>query len=153
MSNIKKMALQACTIGTGLCNGWKGCECWSTLPLLPFCSSEYAQQDSRSAKSQCIYRSRLWHLPCLGTFWTRHTLAFSSFDWMSTMLLRDFWFLLWVDYQMIRYRSDTQILLLPICFIIRVYFEIMECFNEEILEENCISAVNYASCCPKALCN
>lgn len=58
---------------------------------------------------------------------------------MSTRLLKDFWFLLWIDYQMVKYRSDPQILLLPPCFIIRVYFEIMECFSEEILEENCVS--------------
>lgn len=72
---------------------------------------------------------------------------------MSTRLLRDFWFLPWIDYhQMVRYKSDPQILLLPLCFIVRVYFEIVECFNEEILEENCVS-VNCAFYCPKALCH
>lgn len=65
-------------------------------------------------------------------------LAFSCFDWISTSLLRDFWFLLWIDDQVVSCRNNPQILLLPLCFI-RVYFEIMECFDEEVLEGNCVN--------------
>lgn len=83
------------------------------------------QNDSASAGLDFDMCTVFWNI--LGKGQRRHILALSSFDWMSTRL-SDFWFLLWIDYQMVRYRNDPQILLLPLCFI-RVCFEIMEDFS------------------------